>query len=263
MNTHTLSFFLLLTSALTSFAQVTKEFTPPSSEKWYRLVSRYSGQDIRKNTCIQYSSSGDETGSSLFGAAQITSGEPGIDEQLWQFNEDPSNPGHYAIICKAAQEGYLSDIPVQDGVAISSANQLGHLCRWIYVSEAPENPTDKYGFVFMKNDELAGVDSTCNSYAGISTEFLINLANNDLQNSIYMNCGGERVNYAINLWSQAYDDNANEWIFVPVENAKPGAIEEITADDMAKPVIYNLQGIRIDKPSKGIFIINGRKVLIQ
>lgn len=261
MKTHL--FFLLLMSVATSFAQTTTEFTPPSSGKWYRLVSRYSGQDKRTNTCIQYSSSGTQTDGSLYAAAQITEGEPGTYRQLWQFKEDPSNPGQYALICRAAPDGYLSDIPVQDGVAISSTDQLGHTCRWRYITTASDNPTDKYGFVIMTNDDLAGVDSSGNSYAGISTVFLINLAANDMNKPIYMNCGGERVNYAINLWSQDYDENANEWILVPVESDKPGAIEESSADDPDRPVIYNLQGIRIYKPSKGIYIINGRKVLMQ
>ena len=38
-------------------------------------------------------------------------------------------------------------------------------------------------------------------------------------------------------------------------------INEINGNANGKDVIYNMQGIRIDKATKGLYIINGKKVI--
>jgi hypothetical protein len=39
--------------------------------------------------------------------------------------------------------------------------------------------------------------------------------------------------------------------------------EELPADDVAPVIIYDLQGRRVTTPTKGIFIVNGKKVVIK
>ena len=43
----------------------------------------------------------------------------------------------------------------------------------------------------------------------------------------------------------------------------PTGIIAIDAADIAKTVIYDLSGRRVSKPSRGIYIVHGKKVLIK
>lgn len=49
--------------------------------------------------------------------------------------------------------------------------------------------------------------------------------------------------------------------FLPGE--EPEDAVEIVAADAAESVIYNLQGVRVSNPGKGIFIINGKKTILR
>jgi hypothetical protein len=41
------------------------------------------------------------------------------------------------------------------------------------------------------------------------------------------------------------------------------SVESIIDDQIQTPVYYNLQGIRVSKPTHGIYILNGKKILIK
>ncbi len=43
--------------------------------------------------------------------------------------------------------------------------------------------------------------------------------------------------------------------------ATVSGVEDITIDSATETVYYNLQGIRVDRPTKGIYIVNGRKIV--
>ena len=43
----------------------------------------------------------------------------------------------------------------------------------------------------------------------------------------------------------------------------PTAIENVNAEEMQNNVIYDLQGRRVNEPANGIFIINGKKVIVK
>ena len=43
----------------------------------------------------------------------------------------------------------------------------------------------------------------------------------------------------------------------------PTGIEGITADDLLNGKVYNLQGVRVDKLGKGVYIVNGKKVVVK
>ena len=40
-------------------------------------------------------------------------------------------------------------------------------------------------------------------------------------------------------------------------------IEEVTGEDVNTNTIYDLQGRKIENPTKGIYIINGKKVFVK
>ena len=43
----------------------------------------------------------------------------------------------------------------------------------------------------------------------------------------------------------------------------PTGIEGISADDLANGKVYNLQGMRVNKLGKGIYVVNGRKIVVK
>ncbi len=51
--------------------------------------------------------------------------------------------------------------------------------------------------------------------------------------------------------------------FYPIKSTNQTAIEEITDNRVQSTDIYDLQGRKVEKPSKGIYIINGKKVLVK
>ncbi len=51
--------------------------------------------------------------------------------------------------------------------------------------------------------------------------------------------------------------------FYPIKSTNQTAIEEITDNRVQSTDIYDLQGRKVEKPSKGIYIIDGKKVLVK
>ena len=51
--------------------------------------------------------------------------------------------------------------------------------------------------------------------------------------------------------------------FYPIKSTNPTAIEEVKTENGEVKTIYDLQGRRVDNPTKGIYIINGKKVLVK
>ena len=51
--------------------------------------------------------------------------------------------------------------------------------------------------------------------------------------------------------------------FYPIKSTVPTAIEEVESENGNVKVIYDLQGRRVNNPTKGMYIINGKKVLIK
>ena len=51
--------------------------------------------------------------------------------------------------------------------------------------------------------------------------------------------------------------------FYPIKSTNPTAIEEVRGENANEQVVYDLQGRRVDNPTKGIYIINGKKVLVK
>ena len=51
--------------------------------------------------------------------------------------------------------------------------------------------------------------------------------------------------------------------FHPIKSTNQTAIEEITDNRVQSTDIYDLQGRKVEKPSKGIYIIDGKKALVK
>lgn len=237
-------------SITVSTSAQTQEFQKPDPEKWYRLDTRYNGTDIRVGRCIQYYPESSEHPDMLWSAIPLPASDPQSDFQYWRFVESPDNPGKYAMICKADPNGYVNPVP-------TAYNNSG---RWTYITDSDQEKPDKYGFIFVTSQTLSGVDpNTGESYCAIAT---------DESNNWYMNCGGVKQDYAINLWYETYSEDANEWLFSFVERVKddPGtSVSDISIDNPEEtPVVYyDLFGRRVDESTSGIYIANGKKVVVR
>jgi beta-galactosidase len=52
--------------------------------------------------------------------------------------------------------------------------------------------------------------------------------------------------------------------FYPIKSTNPTAIEEVKVEDgKANTEIYDLQGRRVTNPTKGLYIINGKKTMFR
>ena len=71
----------------------------------------------------------------------------------------------------------------------------------------------------------------------------------------------------INTNLQIFAGNIETWhgylYSINGQTSKSTGIEAITAKKLEKSVIYNLQGIRVDNAQKGLYIINGKKLVVK
>ena len=47
------------------------------------------------------------------------------------------------------------------------------------------------------------------------------------------------------------------------KTSKTTGIQTIIAEKLKNTAVYNLQGVRVDNPQKGLYIINGKKVVVK
>lgn len=222
-------------------------FEKPDPESWYRLTTRYNGSDQRTGRCIQYYPAGSEHPDMLWSAAPVDLSSPDYDYQLWTFIPSPDNPDRYKMVCKADPDGFVNPTPTV----------LSPEGRWEYVESGSASTVDPYGFLFVTHTDTSGVDSDGVSYCAIATDATIE--------SSYpvMNCGAPRQNYAINLWSDHYSEDANEWLFrMESETDKPTSVSLPQAPAVT-PVYYDLFGRPVAHPTAGLYICNGRKVYLR
>lgn len=231
-----------------------QEVVTPDPSVWYRIVSMYNGTDARLDRCIQYFPEGSAHPGLIWSADQLPDSDPASDYQYWRFEPSPDNDGQYAIICKAAPDGYLSDDP-------TSFDAQG---RWRYVADVPDGTpvTDKYGFEF--GAIKAGVDEvTGEGYADIYTDYT------SAEHFRYLNCAGASEDYAINVGRATAPQGSNEWLFRFAPKKQISAVEEISFESAAtingdgSGEIYDLYGRRVVNPGPGLYIINGEKVIVH
>lgn len=225
-----------------------QEFTPPDPGKWYQLVTRYSGTDARSGRCIQYFPEGSAHPDMLWSADPLPSSDPDADYQLWRFVPSPYTPDRYALVCKAAANGFVNPMPQGKDRA----------ARWTYVALPDSTSPDPYGFLFVTTESMSGVEPTGESYCAIASVETIDRYYN------VMNCAGAREDYSINLWNEDYSEDANEWLFRFVE--KSSGTTGISYTTLAEPsaptaCCYDLTGRPVSNPTRGLYIINGRKLL--
>ena len=71
------------------------------------------------------------------------------------------------------------------------------------------------------------------------------------------------VRFSLDWASNGQFKFTEESPFYPIKSTNLTAIEEITDKGVQSTDIYDLQGRKVENPSRGIYIINGKKVFIK
>lgn len=195
------------TLALAAFglASVAYAQNPIDTGKWYHLetlitASPRGGAVIgvvtegNMSECITKSVTDQATLTYLWAQNKAAAGSDNYDWQLWRFEEDPNNPGQYAMICKGV-EGSVNPTPT----ALNA-----NAARWAYQS------TVAYGFMPHPDYEVRTEED--GNYAIEITSAPLYEAN--MQR--HMNFAAAGQNYSINTNVQENDYQSNYIKLVPV-----------------------------------------------
>ncbi|MDE5901400.1 MAG: beta-N-acetylhexosaminidase [Muribaculaceae bacterium] len=176
----------------------------PDPNQWYRLLSRCT-DDARQGTCIELLAAGSDkigTGNAqvdrLWSHLPAAEGDANYDYQWWQFQEDPANPGHYAMVCKAKPSGSVNSLP-------TAQNNTG---RWDY-----DNAAKHYDFVLDTENHYGQDASGAYYYAIRSTR---------QDDGMWMNIAAGGQNYSVNCWNNPNDGGSGRFTFMPITGVGSG-----------------------------------------
>lgn len=166
------------------------------SKKYYRIVTKAT--DERANRCWElirsgspllttYSSYSPAVGQ-LWTNTQAATTDAAYDYQMWAFEEDPNNPGKYALVCKALPDGSLK----QNATAF---NTNGY---WSY-----DNSAKHYNFILGSG-----------GYGAQGDKYYYTVCS-DQSTSQYMNHSMSGKGYRVNCYTDPASGNGGLWTFVP------------------------------------------------
>lgn len=187
---------------------------------WYRIVTRATA--ARADRCIEllsetspllteYADKQAQAGR-LWTNAQAAEGDAAYDYQFWAIEEDPTNPGHYALVCKAQPNGSVSPNPTAKATS----------GRWDY-----DNNNKHYHFVLADNGY--GKDGN-NYYYSIRCDQVENL---------WFNASLSGQGFAVNLYGNPSDGNGGLWNFLPLAAAE-GADDVVEMVEKARGLLKNV-----------------------
>ena len=187
---------------------------------YYRIISGGTDND-RVGRCIEllaetsdlittYSSKGAAAGR-LWTNAQAAEGADNYDYQWWSIEEDPNNPGKFALVCKAQPDGSVNATPT----ATSTAG------RWTY-----DNSAKHYNFVLGTG-----------AYGKKGDNYYYTLASDQVSGQ-YMNSSMPGQGLAVNVYNQPTSGAGGQWEFSPLENYDGGNTPVVRFDYLEEGKTY-------------------------
>lgn len=155
------------------------------------LLSTYQSKNAKVNT--------------LWTNTQANEGDDNYDYQWWSIEEDPDNPGKYALVNKAAPNGSVNPTPSQN--ALSG--------RWSY-----DTDVKNYDFVLGTG-----------AYGNIGDNYYYSIASDKL-NGKYFNSSLGGQGFAVNVYDNPSDGNSGQWQFSPAEDYGGKSEQEQAADSV-------------------------------
>lgn len=187
---------------------------------YYRLVSG-GEDDVRSGRCIEvlaqnspliatYQSNGAAAGR-LWTNDQAAQTDANYDYQWWSLEEDPANPGKYALVCKALPNGSVNAKPTATAVT----------GRWTY-----DNTGKHYNFVLGEN-----------GYGQKGSNYYYTLSSNQVSGQ-YLNSSMPKQGLAVNVYSNPGDGKGGYWEFSPMEDYGGPVVEPVTFDYLKEGQTY-------------------------
>ena len=172
----------------------------PEKGIYYRRVTRAG--DTRKDRCIEllsqsspllseYADKGAQA-NRLWTNSQAEETDLNYAYQQWTFEQSPTNPSRYALVCKAIPKGSLNASP--------SANSTAG--RWTY-----DNTTKHYDFVL--GDRVYGTAQNDGSTVAYNS---IRSANG---NDLFLNASLAGQGFAVNVYGDPASGNGGVWTMIP------------------------------------------------
>lgn len=136
-----------------------------------------------------------------------------------------------------------------------------------YLLSAPENGTGEYTFngvtVKAANEVTMTTAGTNYDFAGIYQEATVAEGDYILgEDAFYRSAGGNKVK-AYRAYIKAKSDTPNNARLKISINGVVTAIDTIDGQAVNNAAIYNLSGQKVEKAQKGIYIQNGKKVVVR
>lgn len=193
---------------------VIPEMEMPKPDMWYRVTATGNSRVGRvweiTNEHHTVSTHSSYAANMLWSTDEVATEESAYyDYQWFRFEEDPQNPGNYAIICKALPQGSLS----------GNATNTTNTGRFNYDPEAKH-----YDFRFL-SDYYSTLANGDHNYAFTSTT---------LPDGYHLNCAMAGQGFAINVWNNPADGNGGIFTLIPAQSDGSSA----SGPDMSLPVKF-------------------------
>ncbi len=143
----------------------------------------------------------------------------------------PANTG--VILFAETADNYVINVSTTGKEAIAGNELVGVTTR----TQIPETSADKYNYIFSKKDEKIGFYRASGAYL--------------LPNHAYLSTSKRNA-------------AAREFMAIMFDEGETTAISEVRGlKSDVRGEFYNLNGQRVAQPSKGLYIVNGKKVMFK
>lgn len=83
------------------------------------------------------------------------------------------------------------------------------------------------------------------------------------ENGVYDGFVMRLVRFSLDWASGGAYKFTDEYPFYPIKSTNPSSIEEVREVSASSNLVYDLMGCRVQNPAKGIYVVNGKKMVVR